>query len=288
MNDKNKQLKNVEILNVNRELIQKEKPNGFKIEKANLLMFVKKLPGNIYKLLVLFLATVADFVPNFVSKVPVVGYAVDALRAYADQYVAQAGSDIFFDKVICPLMGIEVDMTSPKYALPYVQYTHHEGKYFQISMAIKTIAQFVMEHPGLVLAGGAAVVGLAYKLISIIFKTIGRKMKFNRMNKKQREIYLLLKDVLKKSGKIKKADNGEILVKDLNITYDIINYLGEYADMLDRIEDILLTLRSAIERKDIEAYEKCRIDLENSVFSFDESHDNILNKEMHLVENTKK
>ena len=278
----------IETLNVNEELIKEEKHNGFKIEKSKLLMFIKKIPGNIYKLVVLFLATVADLVPNFVSKVPGIGYVVDAFRAYAEQYVAQAGSDIFFDNVICPIVGIEVNFTNPDYALQYVQYTHHEGKYFQISMIVKTVAQFAMEHPGLVLAGGAALVGLAYKFVSIILKKMGRAIEFNSMNKKQQDIYRLLKDVLKKSRKIKKSDNGEILVDDLNITYEIVNYLGDYADMLDRIENILINLKGAIEREDQIAYEKCRLELESSVFNFDLEHGNILNKKMHLTEKTKK
>ena len=279
--------KDIEILNVNNELIKSEKPNGFKIKNNNLIMFVKKIPSNLYKLGVLLLATVADIVPNIVSKVPVVGYAFDAIKAAGEQHYAQVASDDFFDNVICPMFGITVDFNSPDYAIPFANYTHHEGKYYKISLLIKTISQFAMEHPGLVLAGGAAIVGLAYKAIAAIVKGVKRKHDFNKMNDKQKDIYLLLKDILKSSRKIKKADNGKVLVKDLNITYDIVNYLGEYADMLDKIQNILQRLQSAIKSKNEVEYEKCRLDLETSVFAFDRNHDNILNKQMHLEEDSK-
>ena len=142
-----------------------------------------------------------------------------------------------------------------------------------------------MEHPGLVLAGGVALLGVAYEVISVITKGVSRKIKFNKMSNKQKEVYLLLKDILKKSRKIKKADNGKILVNDLNITCDILNYLGDYVSMLDEIQNILLRLQSAIDTQNENEYEKCRQDLESSVFNFDRNHDNILNKKMHLEEN---
>ena len=282
-----KMVNDLQVLNVNKELINLEKHNGFNIKKNNFLMFVKKLPGNIYKLVVLLLATIADKVPEFISKVPVIGYGVDFIAAGAKNYVEQVGSDEFFDKILCPLFGIKPDLTSPEYALEYVQWTHHEGELFKYSLLIKTIATFVMEHPALVLAGGAAIAGLAYKLLSTIVKGVSRKVKFNKMNKKQQEVYLLIKSILKKSRKIKKADNGKVLIKDLNITYDIVNYIGEYADMLDNIHNILTRLQAAIDNKNELEYERLRLELETSVFSFDRSHGNILGENLHLEESNK-
>lgn len=289
MNNEKTELKEIEILRVNTDLIEQEKTNGFKIQKSKLSVFIKKLPSNIYKLVVLFLGAVADRIPNFLSRIPILNLGVDAIKAYAEQYVSQVGSDVFYDQVLCPLFGITVgNHDTLEYLQPYWEYTNHKGKYFEVSMVIKTISQFVMEHPALVLGGGALVAGLVVKGIAAVYKSIKNKVKFNSMNKKQQEIYLLLKNILKKSRKIKKADNGKILVNDLNITYDIVNYLGEYADMLDQIQSILLKLQTAIENKNENEYEACRLELENSVFSFDRTHDNILNKKMNLIENPEK
>lgn len=288
MNEKTEEIVNdeIELLRVNKDLIKQEKTNGFKIQKSKLSVFLKKLPSNIYKLVVLFLGAVADRVPDFLSKIPILNYGVDAIKAYAEQYVSQVGSDEFFDQILCPLFGVTVgEHNTLEYLQPYWEYTHHNGKYFQVSLVIKTICEFVMEHPALVIGGGALLAGLVVKGIASVYKSIKNKVKFNSMNKKQQEIYLLLKNILKKSRRIKKADNGKILVNDLNITYDIVNYLGEYADMLDEIQGILIRLQEAIENKNEDEYETCRLELENRVFSFDRTHDNILNKQMNLIEN---
>ncbi len=277
----------IELLNVNEELIKNEKPNGFAIKKNKLLMMIKKLPSNIYKLTVLFLATVADFIPDFVRKVPLIGYGVDFIAGLGKNFVEQVASDEFFDKVICPLVGIVVDENNPAYTRGFFEFTHHKGDYFEISLAIKSIATFVMEHPALVLAGGAVVAGIAYKLVSGIVKGISRKVKYNKLNDKQKQIYQLLSQILKKARKIKKVDNGNILVKDLVITYNITDHLREYPQMLDQLSVILLKLKEAIEKKNDTKYEEYRVELENKVFAFDKEHGNLLNKEMNLIENPK-
>lgn len=278
----------IEVLNVNKELIKQEKHNGFKVKKNYLWMFVKNLPANVYKLTVLLLATIADYIPNIVSKVPIIGYGVDALRALGTQYFTQVTSDEVFDTLICPMFNIPVGFEHNEYNRAFAEFTHHKGEYFKYSLLIKTVAQFAMEHPALIIAGGAAILGLGIKLVETLVKKTVRKVRFNKMNKKQQEIYLLLKDILKKARKIKKAENGKILVKDLNITYDIVNYLGEYVDMLDNIHNILSRLQQAIENKNETEYERCRLDLETSVFNFDMTHGNILNQKMNLIENPPK
>ena len=68
MNNEKTELKEIEILRVNTDLIEQEKTNGFKIQKSKLSVFIKKLPSNIYKLVVLFLGAVADRIPNFLSR----------------------------------------------------------------------------------------------------------------------------------------------------------------------------------------------------------------------------
>lgn len=280
--------KDIEVLNVNKELINAEKPNGFKIQKNNLLMILKKVPKNIYRLVVVFLAAIGDAVPGFVSKIPLLGYGVDAIKAYGENFLAQMASDEFFDSFICPMVGITPDFDNNIYTRAYTEFTHHKGQYFQLSMTIKTITTFVVEHPALILAGGAALLGLAYKVGSAIIKKISRKIKFNELNDKQKKIYEILKEILRKARKIKKVENGDILVKDLNITYEITDHLRDYPDMLDKIYEILLKLDNSITKKNQNEYEKCRIELETCVFDFDKTHGNILNEQMHLVEDTQK
>lgn len=274
-----------EILTVNNELIQNEKLNGFTIQKSDFWMTVKKIPSNVYKLCIVVVASLSEFASDFLANVPVLGYAVDLVAAYGKNLVSQVASDEFFDNIICPLFGIEVNFASPAYCSAFVEFTHHEGKYFQVSMLIKTIATFMMEHPGLVLAGGAIIVGLLVKLITKMLKGLNNSIKYNDMNNGQKEVYQLLKEVLKKSRKLKKSNNGEILVDDLKITYEIIDNLRDYPDMLNIIKTILLKLNSAIENNNIDEFEKCRLALESNVFMFEQEHDKYLNKKMHLVQN---
>ncbi len=282
----------IEVLNVNKDLIVNEKTNGFKIEKSKVLMVLKKLPVNIYRLTVLLLATIADKVPEFISKVPVIGYGVDALRALATQYTTQAGSDYFFKTFFCPYMGVAVapegQLPSYEYLQLYHEFTNVEGAYFHISLAVKTVAQFALEHPALILAGGAALGDLVYKLIKYLIKKLDRKVTYKLLNDKQKRLFELLKEILNKSRRLKKSENGKILVRDLNITYDIVSNLAEYPNMLDKIYDILLRLEKAVEKNDLKAFEQCRIELESGVFLFEKENNNYLNKEMRLVEDTKK
>ena len=287
MKESTKEIQDIEVLNVNKELITNEKHNGFAIKKNKALMVLKKIPGNIYSLTVLLLAAIGDAIPDFISRVPLVGLGVDALRALGTQYFTQVTSDTAFDELICPLFNIPVDnvnFENPIYNKAFAEFTHHNGKYFKISLLIKTVSQFAMEHPALIIAGGAALAGFAYKVGSLIIKKMVRSMKYNDMNEKQKETYQLLKEVIKKARKIKKIGNGDILVKDLNITYEIIEHLRDYPDMLDKIEGILTRLKVAIENKDEAEYENCRLDLETSVFTFDNQNDNLLNREMRLIE----
>lgn len=283
-----KKVNDVEVLNVNNELLIDERKNGFKIKNSKLVMTVKKIGSNVYKLAVLLIAAISELVPEFLHKVPLIGYATDAIVAYAKNYGAQYASDEFFNKIICPIFNLPVNIYDPEYCMAYTQFTNHEGKYFQISLIIKTIATFAMEHPGLVLAGGLALAGLVYKLASTILKKYAERMKYHDMNAKQQEVYKILKEVLKKTKKIKKVANGDILVKDLNITFDIIGNLGSYPEMLDRIEDILLNLKNAIEQKNESFYEMYRQELETIVFDFDKVNNNLLNKEMRLIEDEPK
>ena len=274
-----------EVLSVNNELIQNEKLNGFSIQKSDFWMTIKKIPSNVYKLCIIVVAALSEYASDFLAKVPVLGYAVDLVAAYGKNLVSQVASDEFFDNVICPLIGLEVNFSSPAYCSAFVEFTHHEGKYFQVSMLIKTIATFMMEHPGLVLAGGAIIVGLLVKLITKMIKGLNNSIKYNDMNNEQKEVYQLLKEVLKKSRKIKKGNNGEILVDDLNITYEIIDNLRDYPDMLARIKTILSSLKTAIENNNIDDFEKYRLALERNVLMFEQEHDKLLNKKMHLVQN---
>ena len=278
--EKNLNLSDIEVLNVNEELITQEKHNGFEIKHGKLLMVLKKLPANMYKLAIILLAALTESIPNFISKIPGINVLAGALVSAAKVYATDETFKAIFENFIAPLYNITVN--SPEYKDVWYEYTYpDQDKYKYITLPIKSIAMFAMEHPGLVLAGGAALIGVVVKLISAVVK----KVKFNKMNKKQQEVYLLLKKILKKSRKIKESDNGKTLVNDLNITYTIINYLGDYVDMLDTIQDILLRLQSAVDNKDEIEYERCRLDLETSVFTFDREHDNLLNKKMHLIEN---
>lgn len=270
----------IEVLTVNKELIKKEQFNGFKIQKNAVLMFFKKLPKCAYGLVISLLASVAELIPNLASKVPFVGYVFDAVMAYGKNVVAQITADTFFDDIIVPIAGVEKNMDNNAYCKLFTQFNHHEGAYFHITSLIKTLSTFAMEHPGLALAGGSAIATLA-------ITAYANRMRYNDMNSKQQEVYTLLKKVLKKAKKIKKIGNGDILVNDLNITYDIIECIGEYVDMLDTIQSILLRLQEAIENKNETEYERCRLELETSVFNFDRDHDNILNKKMQLVVETK-
>ena len=154
----------IEILNVNEDLIKVEIPNGFRIEKSNFKMTVKNTISNIYKFVVLVIAGLSELIPESLEKIPGLKYAIDYIVGYGKNVVSQIASDEFFDKVVCPIVGLEVDFSSAEYCHAFVEFNHHEGKYFQISMIIKSIATFAMEHPGLVLAGGMALLGLIYKL----------------------------------------------------------------------------------------------------------------------------
>lgn len=273
-------LTDIEVLNVNKELITQEKHNGFKIKQDKLLMVLKSLPSNMYKLAIILLAALTESIPNFISKIPGINVLASALVSAAKVYATDETFKAIFERFIAPLYNVSAGTS--EYQSVWFEYTYpDEPKYKYITFPIKSIAMFAMEHPGLVLAGGAALIGVVVKLISAVVK----KVKFNKMNKKQQEVYLLLKKILKKSRKIKESDNGKTLVNDLNITYTIINYLGDYVDMLDTIQDILLRLQSAVDNKDEIEYERCRLDLETSVFTFDREHDNLLNKKMHLIEN---
>ena len=282
----------IEVLTVNKDLIVNEKPNGFKIQKSNILMVLKKLPANIYRLTVLLLAFVADSVPNIVSKVPIIGYGVDAVRALGTQYATQAGSDYFFKTFFCPFMGVEVPLEGQKASYEYLdlyhEFTNIDGEYFNISLAIKSIAQFAIEHPALIIAGGAAIAGLVYKVIKSIIKKVDRKITFSLLNNKQKKIFELLSEILKKRRKLKKSENGKVLVNDLNITYEIVSNLQNYPEMLSKIYGILLDLDSALDKDDIESFEKCRVLLENTVFTFEKENNNYLNNEMKLSENVPK
>ena len=273
---------NIEVLTVNKELIKKEDLNGFKIKRRQVLMTLKKIPANIYKLIVILLATVGDALSDIVSKVPGIGYAVDFIRSYAENMVAQVASDECFDKIICPLVGLTVDKNNFDYLNGYWEFTHHEGKYFQLSLLIKSIATFVMEHPALVLAGGAIVAGLIYKLIVSILKSSARLMIYNDSSDKQKEVYLLLKNILKKSRKIKRIKTGQILLNDLEITYEIIGELRNYPDMLNNLYNILYRLKQAIDNNNQTELELCRQELEYCVYTFEFGNDNLLNRKIHL------
>ena len=277
----------IEILNANNELLQLEVPNGFRIEKSKFTMNIKKIASNIYKLIVLAVAAISEIVPEFLEKVPGLRYAIDFIVGYGKNIVSQIASDEFFDKVVCPMAGLEVSFTSPEYCKAFVEFTHHEGKYFQISMIIKSIATFAIEHPGLVLAGGMALVGLIYKLISTILKKYANRMRYHEMNDNQKEIYLLIKDILKKTKKIKKTNNGDILVNDLNITYKIIDNLNNHPEMLDVIHGILLNIKKSITNNEYDSLEEYRIDLENAVAMFENNNDHILYNKMRLVADKK-
>ncbi len=273
----------IEVLTVNNELIRNEKLNGFDIKKNTFLMFIKDAPGNIYNLCILAVAAISEYVPEILAKVPGIGYLVDLIAAYAKNYASQVVSDEFFDNVICPLIGLEVNFASPEYCSAYVQFTHHEGEYFQISMLLKSIATFAMEHPGLVLAGGALLVGLVIKLFIGICKKISNSINYNSMSDKQKDVYKELKKVLKNSRKIKKTENGKILLTDLNATYQIIENIQDYPDMLNKISELLTRLNKAIQNKDRKSYETIRNELETHVFNFEKENNNLLNKKMRLI-----
>ena len=279
---KKKVINDIEVLNVNKDLIKAEQCTGFKIKKSELWVTLKKIPSNIYKLVVILLASLGDVFANVTSKIPGIGYGVDFIRSYAENFVAQLASDECFDKIICPLVGLPVDKNNFDYLNNFWEFTHHEGKYFQLSLTIKAIATFVMEHPALVLAGGALLVGVLYKLVSFILKKMARRIQYNDLGAKQKEVYKQIESVLKKQNKIRKIETGKVLINDLKISYDIIGQLGNHSDMLNKISSILSELNQAIETDNYEEIEKCRTLLESSVYMFEQENDNLLKRTIHL------
>ena len=210
-----------------------------------------------------------------------------------ENYLEQMASDEFFDNVLCPFFGIKVDpipmnnFANPEYTRAFAEFTHHEGSMFGLSLLIKSVATFAMEHPALVVAGGLAIAGVAIKAITAIVKGIAYKVKYKKLNEDQKEIFALIKDILKDSRRIKKGENGKLLLRDLNITYKIVDYLGKYTTLLSDIKGILIQLQTAVELKDTLQYEKCRLALETIVFDFDKKHDNMLEEDLDLIENNK-
>ncbi len=278
-------IKDNEILTVNKDIIKVEQHNGFKVNENKFLMHVKKLPQNIYKLSVALLIAVSELVPDIMKKVPVVGYATDLIATFGTTYASNKAYDKIFDDIICPIMKIQ--FKSPEYFNAYWDFTHTEGKYYMVSQVIKTIATFAMKHPGLVLAGGAVVAGLAVKIVAGIGKKISERIKFNKLDEKGKDIYLLLKDILKKSRKIKHTENGKVLLKDLSITFDIVNQLKDYPEVKDKIKAVLLKIQDALNKKS-DNYNQYRLELETIVFKFDRKHDSYLNKQIGLLEESGK
>ncbi len=95
---------------------------------------------------------------------------------------------------------------------------------------------------------------------------------------------MLLKDILKKGKKISHSENGKVLLKDLQITFEIMEHLKDYPDTLAQITRILLALNGALNEKDRKSFEEFRIQLESVVFAFDREHDGLLYNEMGLIE----
>ena len=293
----------IELLNVNNQIIGNNgliNYNGFKIQKSSAAVRLKKLPGDVYKLCVIALATLSKLVPDFIKNIPGIRYIADYIVTSGEIYVADTGFEKIFENIICPYFGVDVvtpdvfnnlqpgQQLSPKisdYFVLHTQFTNPEGKYYVITNMIKSIITFAVEHPGLVIAGGAVLVGAVIKLITSVVKKIKRTVE---TSEEEKTVMLQIKDVLKSARKIKKnSPNGKVLVKDLKITFDIIHYLDDYPELRNRISGILYQMQQAIQVKNFDNFEQYRLQLENLVFSFERENNNMLFKKMGLVEDTK-
>ncbi len=279
-----KPVNDLELLTVNKELIKTEKHNGFAIKKNKFLMKVKNIPANAYKLAVVGLAAISETVPEFINKIPGVKYVAGLLVDGAKIYATDQTFEVIFNKLIVPYYHLVEG--SDAYKSLWYEFTNSQGAYYSTSVLIRTVALFIMEHPGLVIAGGAVLAGLAYTIVKAIGKGVVNRIKYNKMNDKEKEIYRLLKDILKHARKIKSTENGKILVNDLKITIDIIDHLSDYPHVQDKILLILEELKKALDSKNNSNFEKYRLELETLVFDFEKENGDVLFERMKLIEDS--
>lgn len=257
--EKNKLEDDVQVLNFNKEKV-KDNPIGFEeVKSGKGKQFLKKTAENISKLAVMVAAAVIQ--------IPGIKEAINAFGAMEANGVIGWISKIVGQMKDMPLTNIGGQLIQSDL---YNHMSLPKGDYAWVGFLVQFCVNIAVNHPGIVIAGGAALTGfLTSKVVYPIIKKIVRMIKgtyhnrrrIGNANEMQLNIYNDVKMILKHRN-FKRVKNHSTFKNCLNDVIRVTEAAKEYPDDLNRLHITLQGIYNLIDKREINDYNQSTINVE--------------------------
>lgn len=175
-------------------------------------------------------------------------------------------------RVIGEMQNLELSNINGMLVQPdlYMNMTLPSGKYAFVGYFVQFCVNIAINHPGIIIAGGSALMGfLTSKIIYPIIKKIAlaikkvynNKKRYKNANSKQYLIYDCIKRILKHKN-FKKPKNTKMLVKTLNDAVLDVELAANYKDDLEKLYVCLEEVYNLIDKKLITDYKQAVINIQ--------------------------
>ena len=249
----------IELLNVNKNSINKNKPIGYEpVKKHKTAVRIKKTIENVAKLAVIAASAIME--------TPILKSGVNAIGAMEANRIIGMISKIVGNLKGLPLTDIGGQLVQSEL---YMNMSLPTGEYSWVGYLVQFCVNLAVNHPGVIIAGGSILAGfLTSKVIYPIIKKIARMIKggYQKLTSKknanevQLKIYQDIKNILKNDN-FKKIKGHQEMSKVLNDASKITASAKEYEYELLKLHDYLEKVNSQITEKKVDNYNQLAINV---------------------------
>jgi len=250
----------VELLTVNKEKIKDSKPIGYENPKTKkTLLKIKKTGETVAKLAVMAAAAIME--------TPILKSAVNAVGAMEANRIMGYISKIVGNIKNMPLTKIGNEWIQSEL---YTNMTHPEGKYAWVGYLVHFCVNLAINHPGIIIAGGALLAGfITSKIVYPVIQKIVRMAKgaYQKASSKknaseiQLQVYNDIKKILE-SKYFKKIKNHYNFGVTLNNAVKIVGQAKKYETELNNLHNILEIIYEQMTRKEIKDFAQSNINVQ--------------------------